>query len=192
MAGNQNDILQWDNRLSVGIEGIDNQHKKLLERLNILLDAVAMGRSVQEIKNTIKFLELYVKIHFETEEKYMVKYKYPRFKEHKEQHSDFRETVLDFKKNFEVHGISHNLIEKIQELLWNWYQHHVIHSDQIFGKFLLEQKISQANIVLISACKEIEGYVITLPLLKSKSERQKVLSEIRDLIEKIEKIDDID
>lgn len=97
MAENQNDILQWDDRLNTGIEGIDNQHKKLLERLNFLVDAVAKGKSLFEIKNTIKFLELYVKIHFETEEKYMVKYKYSRYQEHEKQHSEFKKTVLDFK-----------------------------------------------------------------------------------------------
>ena len=38
-------LLQWDNKLSTGITAIDNQHQKLLSKINGVLEAIAQGRS---------------------------------------------------------------------------------------------------------------------------------------------------
>jgi len=106
-------LLQWDKSLNIGIKGIDHQHQKLLEKLNAFLDSITLGKGVDEVSSTIKFLELYVKIHFSTEEKYMEKYSYPGLESHKKLHHYFTQIVKDIKKEFLAEGASMQLRAKI-------------------------------------------------------------------------------
>ncbi len=69
------EFYKWDKKFNTGIVWIDKQHKKLLEKINILVNAVIKREYRKEIESTIQFLEVYTKTHFSTEEKFMKKYK---------------------------------------------------------------------------------------------------------------------
>lgn len=55
--------IVWTESLSIGIEAIDNQHKELLLRFDMLLNACQAGQGIKELKRLQGFLEDYIVTH---------------------------------------------------------------------------------------------------------------------------------
>ena len=64
-------ILTWDDSFCVGIEGVDEQHRNLVEMINRLDAAVSAGRDEMEINEILKGALDYTQYHFATEERLM-------------------------------------------------------------------------------------------------------------------------
>ncbi|GAH38184.1 unnamed protein product, partial [marine sediment metagenome] len=64
--------IEWDDKFSVGITLIDEQHKMLMQRLNDLSKAIERNQSIGEIVRVLGFLIDYTNFHFSTEEKHMI------------------------------------------------------------------------------------------------------------------------
>lgn len=94
------ELIKWSEKYSVNNFLLDSQHKKLIAIINELHTAMKVAR-VNEIMQTI-FDELiwYTKEHFRTEEQIMLKFNYPGFNEHKEEHERLTEQVLKLQKNY--------------------------------------------------------------------------------------------
>ena len=79
--------FHWNEKYEVNIPEIDSQHKALLELLNRTNEAHSNSDRNVIVSEASK-MKLYMKIlkvrgyaltHFITEERYMIKYKYPKF-----------------------------------------------------------------------------------------------------------------
>ena len=96
-------FLPWEDRYSVGIPLVDDQHKELLRLANALYDTCRQGEEFAKEgfrKATSSVVE-YVKVHFSTEEKLMERINYPKMAEHKALHQEFVKKVFEEIKNFE-------------------------------------------------------------------------------------------
>ena len=82
---------------------IDNQHRALLDLTNDLYNHCVGDAESERIyfRQVIKGAVDYVKVHFATEEKLMIKTKFAGYAEHKRAHDSFVLTVLDQVKYFE-------------------------------------------------------------------------------------------
>ncbi len=134
-------MIKWTEDLSVGIDTIDNQHKELFNRINSLVDAVKQHICKYKIGDIIKFLEDYVHIHFNEEEKYMLKYQYPQYDYHKAQHEHFKKELLALKPELlKLEGGakpgSYELSVTTNQLVVDWILAHVANVDKQLGKFL--------------------------------------------------------
>ncbi|MFC1477221.1 bacteriohemerythrin [candidate division KSB1 bacterium] len=183
----QHYIIPWDNNLEIGISWIDNQHKKLLERINVLLNALVSGKSGGEITGTVRFLEKYVETHFSTEEKYMKKYNYPEYDSHKKLHQKFCRIVEDLKIEFDVLGGTKQLAVRIEKEIWNWYKIHVAKADRDFGDFLTKRNITDNEIQLSTNIEEAGRLLDGFAVYDSPDKRKKIVHDIRELLLKIEK-----
>ncbi len=104
--------------------------------MNDLTDALGRGEVWVELENIVKFLERYVHVHFETEEKYMQKYNYPGYGMHKREHQQFLKDFNNLKNEFKTKGISTKLATQIHRQVIQWYLKHINHIDKSMGKFL--------------------------------------------------------
>ncbi len=68
--------IVWTPNLSVGVEHIDDQHKKWFEKANALFEAGKKRRAKDYINTMLDFLDEYTKQHFRDEEAYMKKIKH--------------------------------------------------------------------------------------------------------------------
>jgi hemerythrin len=131
--------IEWDDRFSVGIDLIDEQHKMLIQRLNDLSKAIEMNQSVGEIVRVLGFLIEYTNFHFSTEEKHMKENNYPGLNYHKTQHEEFETTLNHLTGDFEEEGATQALADSINVFLTNWLVKHFQEVDIEFGKFLIEK-----------------------------------------------------
>lgn len=117
-----NEVFQWKDEYTVGVEEIDIQHKKFVETVAKLHSAIK-NRKVQEELNTI-YEELvdYATNHFATEEKYFEKCAYEHTKEHVAEHRAFtvRLAMLKKKASYDNIDASFELIDFLED--W-WITH---------------------------------------------------------------------
>ncbi|MDR2313394.1 MAG: bacteriohemerythrin [Spirochaetaceae bacterium] len=96
-------FVEWDNRYSVGIPLIDEQHKKLIEMTNTLYEACLGGTetATAHFREVVRGTVDYVKYHFTAEEKLLENAKYPDLACHKKEHESFILKIFEEVKKFE-------------------------------------------------------------------------------------------
>jgi hemerythrin len=87
--------IAWDNNYKIGIDAIDQQHKKLFVLVNKLYDLEDEGDFKQELKQILYDFSDYMKTHFKDEEAYMESIGYPALSEHKKYHENIIETLAE-------------------------------------------------------------------------------------------------
>jgi hemerythrin len=133
--------IEWKSDLAVGVKEIDDQHKELFEKVAALFDACNAGKGKEQIDSTIKYLQEYVVLHFNSEEKLQKQYGYPEYINHKAQHDQFIKDFLELKAAIDKEGISGLLIIKLNKTLVDWLISHIRKTDKVFGVFLKEKGI---------------------------------------------------
>jgi len=79
-------LVKWSDEMSVQVPELDNQHKKLIDLLNQLHDAMANRRAKEVAGPIIKELIMYTVAHFRTEEQYMQRCAYADLENHQALH----------------------------------------------------------------------------------------------------------
>ena len=129
-------LIQWNDRLSVGVVEIDLQHQKLVEMINKLDDAMQLGKGKDVLGEIINGLIEYSKTHFRTEEDYFDRFGYPNALCHKKEHAEFTTKVAEFKKAFDAKTLALSI--GVMYFLSNWLKNHIKNSDKQFGLFFNE------------------------------------------------------
>lgn len=132
-------FISWNSRYSVGINSIDVQHNKLIEYINDLHEAMKTGKAKEVMGGIIQNLIKYTTSHFSLEEKHMSEQKYPGYLEHKKEHQEFTNKVLEFQKSFNNGSTSVSI--DILNFLRDWLLHHIAISDQKYAPYLNEKGI---------------------------------------------------
>lgn len=128
--------IVWTESLSIGIEAIDNQHKELLLRFDMLLNACQAGQGINELKRLQGFLEDYVVTHFNDEEALQRRHNYPDQEAHHAEHLYFIDRISKLKEETSQEGIStHHVIETVN-LLLKWLLNHISKVDTKLGAFI--------------------------------------------------------
>lgn len=132
-------IAFWRDEYVTGIDTIDQQHQSLFTLINTLHEAMVQGHGHDVLLETINKLVIYVKEHFETEEKVMEQYQYPGLQEHREIHQKLTQDVLDFKAKMEKKEPFLTL--EVSRFLTEWLIHHIKGEDLKMINYL-QEKIS--------------------------------------------------
>ena len=135
-------LIEWTDNLSVGVDAIDQQHKKLIERFNNMALSVENHRGADEILRTLDFMIEYTNYHFSTEEKYMAKLGYPGLETHRTEHEKFKGILHNLVEDFKEEGATRALVESINTFMGNWLVNHFKGTDQELGKFLCSKGLS--------------------------------------------------
>jgi hemerythrin len=126
--------MMWSNELSVGIEHVDEQHKKLVGLLNGLHDAMKLGKGKDTLGKTLSDLVDYTAFHFKTEEDLFRIHAYPDYLIHKKEHDALTKQALDLKERFTRGDLF--LSNKTMLFLKDWLNGHILGSDKKYGPFL--------------------------------------------------------
>jgi hemerythrin-like metal-binding protein len=118
----------WDEKFSVQIAEIDEQHKKLFDLLNELYNAFACKKHQTEIKGIIEKLVDYTNFHFTHEEKYFRRFNYEDSKSHVEEHHSFINTIKQYQNDAIQNPVM--LTYKTMTFLQNWITNHILVNDK--------------------------------------------------------------
>ena len=120
--------LLWEEKYSVGVKLIDDQHKMMFETINTLIDILGGVPQKNEIDEIISKLVEYKKFHFATEEKYFDDFNYENAEEHKAKHRDFNNKLdeLVAKNKDDSIILAFGLIDFLED----WLLDHLITEDQ--------------------------------------------------------------
>lgn len=127
-------FVTWKNEYSVGIESIDNDHKKLLSLINNLQTAAHYQTGETFEKQALDDLVDYTKYHFSREEQLMRENDYPDYDLHKAEHIRMIEKVSNYLSLYNEKG--HEALAEIADYLSDWLIHHINGTDQRYSSHL--------------------------------------------------------
>ncbi len=127
-------LIDWTNNFSVNNFIIDQQHKKLVDLVNQLHDAMKSGKGKEALGNIFEKLISYTKEHFSYEEKLMESKNYPAFLSHKKIHFDLTNQVIDLKNKFKSGKTSLSI--EVLNFLKNWLTNHILDEDKKYVPFV--------------------------------------------------------
>ena len=133
------ELLQWNEKYSVGIQSIDAQHQKWIRILNTLHAALREGRSRDVIAALLDEMVRYTQTHLNSEEKLMQQTNYPQYAEHKKIHDDLTKKVVEFQNDFQ-NGKSSLGIE-MMNYLKTWLNDHIMGTDKLYGPHLKQKGV---------------------------------------------------
>jgi len=137
--------MMWKESYKIGDPLIDEQHKELFDKTDMLLHLLsgddAKARKEESIKMVL-FLKEYAISHFETEENYMASMNYEFIKEHKKLHAEFIEHIAILEKKMHEADFDLNSFKDFSGFLVAWLTYHVAGADQEFnsGTNILKHK----------------------------------------------------
>ncbi len=130
-------LINWNDSLSVNVKEIDLQHKKLVDMINELNEAMRIGKGKEALGKIINGLISYTATHFKNEEQYFEKLRYPDAANHKKEHIAFVKKVTDFKDGFEKNNLAVTM--EVMSFLSDWLKNHIKGTDKKYSKFFNEK-----------------------------------------------------
>ena len=133
-------LIEWSDELSVGIDSIDEQHKKLVNMINALNDAMLTGSSNELLGKIFTGLAAYTQKHFAYEENMFAEYGYADSVKHKRQHSELIAQVVELKQNF-IENPQAIITTDLMQFLKRWLTNHIMKTDKEYTEFLLSKGV---------------------------------------------------
>lgn len=160
-------IITWNDQLNLGITNIDQQHHKLVDILNQLDEAVALGYTHKKVLQLVDELIDYTQYHFQDEEQLMLQSDYDKAKytKHKLEHDEFIKKVAH--ERMMAVDNPDSVSNVLLDFLVAWLMDHILYSDKQMALALtkapvvkdVELRKQQADIMqsnLYSALRESE------------------------------------
>lgn len=130
------DWIDFQEAHLVGVGEIDAQHRQLVRMVNDL--KLGLGSDTREtaIRQGLEGLMAFTQLHFQTEHRYMLTYRYPDLKAHTQEHAKQRDAL---QKMVECSDLPDALL---QQRLTDWLLTHVQPADKALGRYLQDCGVS--------------------------------------------------
>lgn len=88
-------LIEWREEFSIGLPGVDHDHRELIAEINRLHDQIRSGDEVAALSVTLGGIQTAIAAHFALEEKDMASLGYDQFAAHKADHERLLDEILD-------------------------------------------------------------------------------------------------
>lgn len=126
--------IEWKDNFSVGIVSIDNHHRKLIDFINDLHDAIASDKTQETLGLIIENIISYTVHHFSYEEELFDKYGYEDTSAHKAKHKELIQDTLKLQEQFKSGKVEISI--QILDFLTDWLNKHILETDKQYTPFL--------------------------------------------------------
>ena len=128
--------IEWSNDLSVGVQEIDDDHKKMIEYYNELFAACFCCMGPEVVYGTLKKLIEYTKYHFKREEGLMEKEGYTGLAEQRREHEELIRIVEDIREKAESDP-DHEFSNDVLGFVGSWIRNHILELDLALARYIL-------------------------------------------------------
>lgn len=132
-------FIEWNDKFSMHIEEIDNQHKLLVKMINEIHEGIQQNCGDDTIGNILKAMLEYSETHFDTEERLMAQYGFPGYEEHKKEHDIFRKEAVDLYERFKAKRAVVTM--EMAVFLRSWFETHFLGTDVLYVDFFMEKGV---------------------------------------------------
>lgn len=126
--------IVWDSILSIGVDEIDEDHRKLIHIFNTLNHAIAAKDSPEYLAATLEELINCTVWHFSHEERLMLKYNYKDFQAHKTEHQELIQSAKELQQK--ILQSDQSFTDEHLQFLEHWLTEHILTTDGRLGTFL--------------------------------------------------------
>jgi len=127
-------FVNWKEEFSVRVPEIDTQHRRLLDIINKLHEAMHMGGKPDALKAVSDELVSYTRYHFGYEEQMLARAGYRGLEEHKRKHRAMVAQVEGFAA--EITSGKASVSIKLMAFLKDWLSRHIMETDQQYAGYL--------------------------------------------------------
>ena len=133
----------WTDKLSVGLEGLDDDHKRLLE----IIASLESGEDAAAVETALRALMRYAQLHFAREQAVMRRCGFPGLAGHIESHGAFKEKLKAEIDRFEANPAANTAAtrEALIAFLGDWWKRHISQDDRAYKPFIEQDKALAAN-----------------------------------------------
>ncbi len=127
-------LFTWNESYSVKVKQFDDQHKKLIDMVNELHDAMKVGKGKDVLEKILAGLIQYTATHFGNEERLMKLHNYPNYEQHKKEHNLLVLQVNDVQKQYREGNAV--ITMAVMTFLKEWLQTHIQGTDKNYAPYL--------------------------------------------------------
>lgn len=128
--------IVWSKILCVGVEEIDEDHRKLVNIFNVLNHAVMDGESPAYLAAVLEELINCTVWHFSHEERLMLKHGYPDMAAHKAAHQELIRSARELQQG--LASADKAVADDQIQFLDRWLTSHILTADLRLGEFLAQ------------------------------------------------------
>jgi len=126
--------IVWGQVLSVDVDEIDEDHRKLVSIFNILNHALMERASADYLAAVLEELINCTVWHFSHEERLMLEYDYAAIEEHKAAHRELVDSAKALQRK--ILQADKTLVDEDLEFLERWLTEHILTDDMRLGAYL--------------------------------------------------------
>ena len=148
-------MFMWKDSYLVGIELIDNQHKRLFEAITSLKDNLGHLEETsykEQLQATITFLKDYCIHHFNDEQNHMQSIGFKGYDEHKKKHDKLLGDVGEYGIKLVETDFDHEVVESFLGFLVTWLIYHIGVEDQQIPKKVRTDSLAERGDGVYHAC----------------------------------------
>jgi len=131
--------LQWEQAISVHVDSIDEQHKKLYAITNDLIDVFESGSG--DFLSVLTDLVNYTTVHFHDEQIILMNEKFPGLAAHSQEHDKFIAKTEEFLQLYDQEN--QELGVKMVLFLKDWLAYHISKTDMEYAVFLAAKRAAR-------------------------------------------------
>ena len=128
--------IAWGQVLSIEVDEIDEDHRKLIEIFNMLNHALTDGESSDYLAAILDELVKFTAWHFSHEERLMLKYRYADLDNHRQEHRELIKGATALQDR--IRRADNTIGDDDIEYLEHWVTAHILTDDMRMGDFLSE------------------------------------------------------
>lgn len=115
-------LLQWKPEYSVGIESMDDEHREMIELINLVHEELGDRPDNEQIDSFLGDIFSSISMHFALEERIMRNANYYEYPAHKADHEKLLDEIRDLMDSFSDDPEAG--AKKLQENLSTWFSEH--------------------------------------------------------------------
>ncbi len=119
-----NNLINWNEAFSVGIEIIEAQHRQFADIINKFFMKFQEGNAEDIVSEILDDMDKYSKLH-EVEEKFLSDNKYPLLNEQIEMHKNYKNRLAEFKEKQNSKNIHYDIFGFMK----TWWTEHIMKED---------------------------------------------------------------